>query len=125
MSNLPERRLLERTTLALYLPVVAADSHAPLGHLIDINITGFLMMRKDSLPIGEVYKVAIQIPSGIVSVTEIQCDMVVRRCSLGLNPTFQEIGCEITAISSEARGQIEELEQALLLRFGPSHRNEP
>lgn len=59
-----ERRLRKRVTLSVYLPATDTHINAPLGHIIDINAGGFLLLSEQPLAPSCSYSVNIQLPSG-------------------------------------------------------------
>ena len=117
MSDIHERRLLQRTNLAIYLNVFDADSDTLLGNIIDINVCGFLLLTKQPLAADAAYNIKIELPKDLSDQEYITCDAVVRRCVKSVNPSFEEAGFEITEISPDQRSLIDDLEQALLLKF--------
>lgn len=119
MSNINDRRLLQRTNLALYLKVLNADSEQLLGNIIDINVCGFLLLTKQTLQPQTVFNVKIELPEEFAPETFARCTAIIRRADASINLSFYEAGFEITDITPQARDQIEQLEQALLLKFGP------
>lgn len=118
MVDINERRLLQRTNLALYLDVYDADKKAVLGNIIDINIVGFLIMTKQTLAESTEYSIEIALPEHIGDVDFICCKAVIRRVVKSVNPSFDEAGFEIVDISPDNRELIEKLEHQLLLKFG-------
>lgn len=120
MSDLNERRLLQRTNLAIYLNVLDTDSSELLGNIIDINVCGFLLLTQHPLESGAAYNITIELPTDVTSQSQSIFSAVVRRCNKSVNPSFYEVGFEITEITPDNRAIIEELEQALLLNFRDS-----
>jgi len=57
-----EKRKLKRRHPVYYLQVTNLDNGENLGYLIDINADGLMLAGKSSLPEGQHYKVAIQLP---------------------------------------------------------------
>ena len=117
MSDINERRLLQRTNLALYLKVLDASNDQLLGNIIDINVCVFLLLTKQTLQENTPFNVKIELPGENSPQTYAECSAVVRRVTKSVNPSFNEIGFEITQITSNVRNTIEELEQHLLLKF--------
>lgn len=117
MSEINDRRLLQRTRLALYLNVTDENTAQSLGHIIDINVCGFLLLSKTALQEGSLFVVNIELPD-----TQPQayasCKAIVRRASKSVNPSFYENAFEITNVSPDNRELIEQLEHTLLLKFG-------
>lgn len=120
MPQLHERRLLQRTNLALYLTVFDANTKESLGNIIDINVFGFLLLTKLSPQEQTSYLVHIELPEGFSDVAVIECRAVVRRVNKSVNPSFNEVGLMISDITPQARELVEQLEQQLLLKFGNS-----
>lgn len=118
MSNINNRRLLQRTNLALYLKVLNADNDQILGNIIDINVCGFLLLTKQTLQPQTEFNVKIELPEEFEPNLYANCKAIVRRADTSVNPSFNEAGFEITELSPQSRDQIEQLEQALLLKFG-------
>lgn len=118
MPNIHERRLLQRTNLALYLTVLDANTNENLGNIIDINVFGFLLLTKLSPQEQTPYLVHIELPEGFGDDTVIECKAVVRRVTKSVNPSFNEVGLMISDISPHARELVEQLEQQLILKFG-------
>lgn len=117
MSEINDRRLLQRTRLALYLNVLDATTAQSLGHIIDINVCGFLLLSKTAWQEGSQYTAKIELPDTTPQAYA-QCQAIVRRVSKSVNPSFYENAFEITDISPDNRELIEQLEHALLLKFG-------
>lgn len=116
-SNLNERRLLQRTNLALYLNVINRINNQPLGNIIDINVCGLLVLSKQPLNVGAAYNIKIELPKDVSCQEEVLFNAEVRRCAKSFNPSFWEAGLEIVHISSADRKRIEDLEHSLLLKF--------
>ena len=118
MGDIQERRLLQRTNLALYLKVINAEDNSQLGNIIDINVCGFLLLTKETFAPQTEFSVKIELPAEFEPDKFAVCKAKVRRADKSVNPSFNEAGFEITELSPEARDLIERLEQALLLKFG-------
>lgn len=120
MPDINERRLLQRTNLALYLKVLDSSNNTSLGNIIDINVCGFLLLTKLTMQEEAQYSVKIELPENFGSGNFIECSAVVRRAAKSVNPSFNEVGLEINTITPEARELVEQLEQQLLLKFSPN-----
>lgn len=116
-SILNERRLLQRTNLALYLNVRDNKSNQPLGNIIDINVCGLLLLSKQPLNIGAAYNIKIELPKDVSHQEDVLFNAEVRRCAKSCNPSFWEAGLEIIHIDSTNQKRIEDLEHSLLLKF--------
>lgn len=117
MSEINDRRLLQRTRLALYLNVIDAKTEQSLGNIIDINVCGFLLLSKTPWQEASQFDTKIELPDTHPQAYA-ECQAIVRRATKSVNPSFFENAFEITHVSPDNRELIEQLEHTLLLKFG-------
>lgn len=53
-----------RLRLRHYLPVFDAVAEAPLGRLVDLSITGMMLIATRELPVGQIFEIDIRTPEG-------------------------------------------------------------
>jgi hypothetical protein len=112
-----ERRLRKRVNLSVYLAAVDAANLQLLGRIVDINAAGFLLLTEEKLDLGHEYSVNITLPEAIQEKSLVNCIAIVRRVTDSANPSFFEIGFDISYASSETKTIIEKIQEKWHLNF--------
>lgn len=63
MDQAPPNRAV-RLQLQQFLPVFEQGSQAPLGRMVDISVTGMMLIATQELPVGQVFEIEIRTPDG-------------------------------------------------------------
>ncbi|MDR3210291.1 MAG: PilZ domain-containing protein [Planctomycetota bacterium] len=111
-DNIPggsNKRGLHRYYLIYYLRVFDRDSGQILGHLVDINTNGLMIIRDSVIEVGTVYNLRLRWRSSSGRLTVADIEGTCRWCRPDVNPDFYGAGFAITSGSEENIKAIKEL----------------
>lgn len=117
MSN--ERRLRKRVTLSVYLTAIDTQPNVPLGHIVEINAGGFLLLGEHSLTQLQQYSLNIQLPKTLQKPAMINLIAKVVRTTPSAKAGFYESAFEISYASLETKRIIEQLQRDYHLNMPP------
>ncbi|HET8731415.1 MAG TPA: PilZ domain-containing protein [Moraxellaceae bacterium] len=63
MDQAPPDRAV-RLRLQQFLPVVERHTREPLGRMVDLSITGMMLIATQELPVGQIFEIEIRTPEG-------------------------------------------------------------
>jgi len=105
-----ERRQLKRRHLIYYLSVEDIDTGHTLGHLVDVNPDGIMLMSPEPIQSGKVFRLRMTIPvgaEGARQTMEFQAESV--RCGKDINPDFFDTGFHLVSLTPTQLGLIKTL----------------
>ena len=103
-------RKLQRHHLILYLNVFDAKSGNLLGHLVDINDEGIMLMSNKPIEVGKVFHLKLTLPTEDDSNSEeLIFDAKSLWCKLGPNNEIFDTGFQLEGASAMVRATIREL----------------
>ena len=105
-----ERRQLKRRHLIYYLSVEDIDTGRTLGHLVDVNPDGIMLMSPEPIQSGKVFRLRMTIPAGdegTRQTMEFRAESV--RCGKDINPDFFDTGFHLVSLTSAQLGLIKML----------------
>ncbi|MEN4011740.1 MAG: PilZ domain-containing protein [Chloroflexota bacterium] len=96
-----DRRKLKRRHILYYLLVFDHDTHALLGHLVDITAAGVMLISPQALETGRVYTLRMQLPYEISGKHELVFSARSKWCRKDINPDFYDTGFELLDVAGE------------------------
>lgn len=117
MTN--ERRLRKRVTLSVNLPALDTQLNAPLGHIIEINAGGFLLLSEQALAESSQHSLNVQLPKTLQEPSIINLIAKVVRTRPSVKAGFYESAFEINYASIDTKRIIEQLQQDYHLNMPP------
>jgi len=104
------KRTLQRRHLILYLHVFDADTGNLLGHLVDINDEGIMLMSNKPTEVGKVFHLKLTLPTEDDSDSqELFFNAKSLWCKLGPNNEIFDTGFQLEGASAMVRATIREL----------------
>lgn len=111
MDQIPPDRAV-RLKLQQFLPVFEQRSQEHLGRMVDLSITGMMLIATQELPVGRIFEIEIRTPDGHpVPSVRLAAKSVWCRNNPN-NPRHFGIGFRFDAETSAARPLLERLMQA-------------
>lgn len=109
-DNIPPDRAT-RLRLRQFLPVHDLGTGAALGRLVDLSITGMMLIATHELPVGEIFEIEIRTPEGhAVPSVRLPAESVWCRPS-PTNAQHFGIGFRFAGLSPAVKTQLEKLMQ--------------
>lgn len=96
-----ELRQVERRHLVFYLRVFDGMSNRVLGHIVDISSKGVMLISDDPIPVNEIFRLRMRLPSQIANKDELIFDAASRWCKQDANPDFYITGFQIDDVDEE------------------------
>jgi hypothetical protein len=109
MDNAHTKRKLKRRHLILYLHVVDANSGELLGHLVDINDEGIMLMRNAPIEVGKIFQLKLTLPVGDDHEEKVVFNAKSLWCRPGPNKDIYDAGFQLEDASASVRATIREL----------------
>lgn len=110
MDSLPPSRA-ERLRLQQFLPVHEQHSREQLGLMVDISITGMMLIATQELPVGRIFEIEIRPPARHpVGAIKLAAESVWCRNSPN-NPRHFGVGFRFSEPAPETLAQLEHLMQ--------------
>lgn len=100
------RRKVPRQYLVFYLRVFDWLTGKVLGHLVNISPEGVMLLSDSAIPVNEVYRLRMQLPSEVSEVGEIVFNAESRWCKPDGNPDFYVTGFQIQDLKEEQKNDI-------------------
>jgi hypothetical protein len=98
-----------RLRLRQFLPVFDCESQEPLGRMVDLSITGMMLIATRELPVGRIFEIEIRTPEGhAVPSLRIAAESVWCRTA-PTNAQHFGVGFRFTQVDSEDRARLEAL----------------
>ncbi len=89
-----DRRTVKRRHLFFYLRVWELDADRALGHVVDINADGMMLISEQPLAIGREYALEVRPPDTEGRPTALRFSAICRWCDNDINPVFYDSGFE-------------------------------
>jgi hypothetical protein len=97
-----ERRKLKRRKFTYYMRVIDANTLQPIGHLIEISITGIRVDSEKPLPVNVAYKLRVDLSQDVANKTFMVFDGRSKWCQMDrVVPNLYNIGFEVSTLSEE------------------------
>jgi len=87
-----ERRKLKRRHLIYYLRVFDRETNQLVGHLVDLNASGVMLISVTPIDADKVFRLRMSLPSRIGGKEEWVFDAKSRWCQKDINPDFYDTG---------------------------------
>ncbi|MES9993072.1 MAG: PilZ domain-containing protein [Candidatus Thiodiazotropha sp.] len=97
-----DRRNIKRRHLIYYLRVWQPDHNVPLGHVVDINTEGLMLISEKAVPTGEKMQLEIRLPDSQGDLKPIAFKAICRWSDKDINTAFYDSGFEFIDKSPEA-----------------------
>ena len=104
-----ERRRIKRRHLIYYLRVTDSNTGNLMGHLVDINTQGIMLMSEEQIEPGTVFSMSASWHNLDQKEESVQFKAESRWCKKDVNPTFYLTGYKLMDVSYEAFGTIQDL----------------
>ena len=98
-----DSRTLKRRHLIYYLEVFDQESGTLLGHLVDINVKGIMLVCKNPLKPETDYLLRMNMPESISITKEICFAGQVAWCKKDVNPDFYAAGFTVSSLDEATR----------------------
>jgi PilZ domain len=102
-----EKRSLKRWHLIYYLRVLDRNTSQVLGHLIDINEQGMMLVSETPIPIKEVFHLQMILPEEIAGTVNWNFDAKSLWSEPDINPMLCKTGFQLLDVHPEDVGTIE------------------
>jgi hypothetical protein len=106
-----ERRKLKRRHLIYYLRVFDRNNNKLIGHLVDITPEGVMLISEEPIPLGQIFRLKMLLPSRIGGREEWHFDAESRWCDKDINPDFYDTGFALITVEKRDMKVIEDLIQ--------------
>lgn len=104
-----ERRKLKRRHLVYYSRVFDRHTGELLGHLVDINAIGAMLISDKPLKVGEVHHLRMDVPEDIIGTPYLSFDARSLWCRPDINPDFFDTGFELLDMEEKTVAVIEKM----------------
>jgi hypothetical protein len=117
--SIQERRKLKRRSLAYYMLVLDANTQEKLGHLVDITPNGLMMDCPKSLPLGNDFRLRLDISADVADKSYIKFTARAKWCLPDVvEPYLYDIGFSIIDISEHDTEIIRHISDSYASRDG-------
>jgi hypothetical protein len=97
-----DRRTIKRRHLIYYLRVWWLDENIPLGHVVDINTEGLMLISEKPVPTGQEMQLEIRLPDPQGELKPAHFKAICRWSDKDINTAFYDSGFEFTEKSPSA-----------------------
>lgn len=104
-----DKRKFPRRHLVFYLRIFDGMSSRVLGHLVDLSERGAMIVSDAPISLNQEYRLRMKLPTEIGGRSELILDSVSRWCHPDTNPDFFVVGFQLSALSAEYEGYIQQL----------------
>jgi hypothetical protein len=102
-SNSHERRKFKRRNLVYYIPVIAGDTHRPIGRMADISQKGFKLDSETQIPTGKDFELGLNTTPDVADIAFISFVARSKWCEADkIEPCQYYIGFDIVDIEPHA-----------------------
>jgi len=109
-----DRRAIKRRHLIYYLRVWDIKENKVLGHLVDINTDGLMLISEQKIPLQQTYDLEIRWQDPDMGDRHINFRAESRWSSNDVNPSFHDTGFQFLDVNEDALSPI----QGLISRYG-------
>jgi hypothetical protein len=102
-----EKRKLKRWHLIYYLRVLDRNTGQPIGHLIDINPDGIMLVSEAPIPIDQLFQLQMILPEEIAGINHWNFEAKSLWCEPDINPSLHKTGFQLLGVHPEDIGVIE------------------
>ncbi len=102
-------RMQERTRLIYHLRVFDAKENRLIGHMVDINENGLLIIGERSVPIGERFRLRMDLPKNLMPEGKVEFAVESKWCKQDKAGEFFSMGFLILDISPESHALVRSL----------------
>jgi hypothetical protein len=104
-----ERRSIARRHLIYYLRTWDTTNNRLLGHVVDINTRGFMLISEEPIPGGSEYRLEVRLPNPEGNLQALRFRAVCRWSNNDINKQFFDSGFEILEQDSDAVRMIQQM----------------
>lgn len=104
-----ERRSIARRHLIYYLRTWDTASNRLLGHVVDINTGGFMLISEELISIGSEYRLEVRLPNPQGDLQTMRFRAICRWSNNDINKSFFDSGFEILEKNSDAIHRIQQM----------------
>jgi hypothetical protein len=104
-----ERRRVARRHLIYYLRTWDTDSNRLLGHVVDINAGGFMLISEEPIPVGSEYRLEVRLPNPNGDLQTMRFRASCRWSNNDINKSFFDSGFQILEKDSDAIRLIQQM----------------
>ncbi len=97
-----DRRAIKRRHLIYYLRVWQLDENIPLGHVVDINTEGLMLISDKPIPTGQEMKLEIRLPDPQGELKPVHFTATCRWSDKDINSAFYDSGFEFIEKTPDA-----------------------
>ncbi|MEW8353282.1 MAG: PilZ domain-containing protein [Candidatus Thiodiazotropha sp.] len=109
-----DRRTVRRRHLIYYLRVWQVDQNIPIGHVVDINTGGLMLISEKAVPTGEEMQLEIRLPDPQGELKPVSFTAICRWSDRDINSAFYDSGFEFIDKSPDAMKTV----QAMIQEYG-------
>jgi c-di-GMP-binding flagellar brake protein YcgR len=107
-----ERRAIKRRHLIYYLRVWQIDQNSALGHVVDINTEGMMLISERQVAIGKEMDLELRLPDSEGELKPMRFKAICRWCNKDINSAFYDSGFEFLSKSSQEMETLQKLIEA-------------
>jgi c-di-GMP-binding flagellar brake protein YcgR len=107
-----DRRTIKRRHLIYYLRVWEIDENTELGHLVDINTGGMMLISEKPVKTGETMHLELRLPDGEGELKPMRFKAICRWSDKDINAAFYDSGFEFTEKSAQAIAMLQKMIEA-------------
>ncbi|MGD8911111.1 MAG: PilZ domain-containing protein [Candidatus Thiodiazotropha sp.] len=107
-----DRRTIKRRHLIYYLRVWEIDENTELGHLVDINTEGMMLISEKPVKTGETLHLELRLPDGEGELKPMRFKAICRWSDKDINTAFYDSGFEFTEKSAQAVAMLQKMIEA-------------
>ena len=104
-----DQRRLKRWHLIYYLRVFDREKNELLGHLVDINTKGIMIISENPIETQKNYKFKMDLPRAIGGRTDVSFEAQSLWCKTDINTDFYDTGFKFTNVALKDVSLIEHL----------------
>jgi hypothetical protein len=104
-----ERRGTERRHLIYYLRTWDTTNNRLLGHVVDINTGGFMLISEEPIAIGSEYRLEVRLPNPQGDLQTMRFRAICRWSNNDVNKSFFDSGFQILEKDSDAVRTIQQM----------------
>jgi hypothetical protein len=108
-SHPSDRRTIKRRHLIYYLRVWRLDGNIPLGHVVDINTEGMMLISEKPVKTGEEMHLELRLPDNEGELKPMSFKVICRWSDKDINSAFYDSGFEFIEKSPEAVAMLQTL----------------
>jgi hypothetical protein len=107
-----DRRTIKRRHLIYYLRVWQIDKNKELGHVVDINTEGMMLISDKPVKTGEVMHLELRLPDGEGELKPMRFRAICRWSDKDINSAFYDSGFEFIEKSAQAIATLQKMIKA-------------